>query len=53
MLIKNQPIYNSGDKPGKGRYRCMKDRNRIRLERDSDILPKCPICDSRRWEKIV
>ncbi|MDD4126647.1 MAG: hypothetical protein PHV39_03040 [Methanomicrobium sp.] len=46
-------IYTSGSKPGKGRYRCMKDRERIKLERDTDVLPVCPKCASRRWERIL
>ncbi|MBN2733800.1 MAG: hypothetical protein JXQ82_02945 [Methanomicrobiaceae archaeon] len=45
--------YTSGDKPGIGRYRCMKDRTRIKLEKKTDALPVCPKCSSRRWEKIL
>ena len=34
----------TGEKPGKGNYRCNKCGQIVRLDDDSDTLPPCPKC---------
>lgn len=45
-------MYTTGEKPGKGHYKCEKCGGVIRLDDNSDTLPPCPMCHSTRWTKI-
>ncbi|MBN2663801.1 MAG: hypothetical protein JXR68_09150 [Bacteroidales bacterium] len=45
-------IYNTGDKPGKGDYKCTHCRFMITLETDDDVLPPCEKCFKTEWEKV-
>lgn len=44
--------YNSGEKPGKGTYKCTKCGNVITLEQNSDELPVCPRCKNTTFTKL-
>ncbi|MFL0197492.1 hypothetical protein ACJDU8_18270 [Clostridium sp. WILCCON 0269] len=44
--------YNTGDKPGKGSYKCTTCGEIIVLEKDTDFLPPCPRCRHMEFEKI-
>ncbi len=45
-------IYKTGEKPGKGKYKCMKCSFVITLKSNDEILPECPVCKIREYEKI-
>ncbi|MCI1640604.1 MAG: zinc ribbon-containing protein [Bacteroidales bacterium] len=45
-------MYKTGEKPGKGWYRCLKCGKVIELNDDSDTLPPCPKCKGTEWTKI-
>ena len=45
-------MYTTGEKPGKGRYRCTECGHIIHLDDDSDALPPCPVCDNTTWNKV-
>lgn len=45
-------MHRTGEKPGKGRYRCTKCGEVIRLDDNSDTLPPCPRCDNTYWTKV-
>lgn len=45
-------MYTTGEKPGKGRYRCNKCGQVIVLDDHTDTLPPCPSCDGTTWTKI-
>ena len=45
-------MYSTGDRPGKGRYRCVKCGEIVALDDDSDTLPPCSSCDATEWKKI-
>ncbi len=45
-------MFTSGDKPGKGKYKCKKCGKEITLENDSQELPRCPKCGHDKWDKI-
>ncbi|WP_088656187.1 zinc ribbon-containing protein [Geofilum rhodophaeum] len=42
----------TGEKPGKGKYKCKKCGKVITLDNDSDQLPPCPVCQHTEWDKI-
>lgn len=44
--------YKTGDKPGKGSYRCLNCGYVVELENDGDTLPECPNCGHKVYEKI-
>lgn len=46
--------YNTGEKPGKGKYVCTKCGEIINLPKDEDELPSCPNhkCNSTVWKKM-
>lgn len=44
-------MYTTGEKPGKGTYRCTKCGQLVRLDDDSDRLPPCPSCDNTTYYK--
>lgn len=41
----------TGEKPGKGDYKCAKCRKVITLDDNSDTLPPCPKCNGTNWTK--
>ncbi len=45
-------MYSTGEKPGKGRYQCVKCGEVITLDDNSDILPPCPRCHGTKWNKV-
>lgn len=45
-------MYNTGEKPGKGRYKCINCGTVVTLDDDSDTLPPCPSCDGTEWDKV-
>jgi len=45
-------MYSTGEKPGKGLYKCTQCGEVIRLDDDSDTLPPCPKCHGTRWNKV-
>ena len=42
----------TGEKPGKGTYRCRKCGQEVTLDDDNDTLPPCPRCDGTEWDKV-
>jgi len=42
----------TGEKPGKGKYKCRKCGQVITLDNDDDTLPPCPSCDGTEWDKV-
>ncbi|NOU17355.1 MAG: hypothetical protein HOO91_07350 [Bacteroidales bacterium] len=45
-------MYTTGEKPGKGLYKCVKCGEVIRLDDNSDVLPPCPQCHGTKWTKV-
>lgn len=45
-------MYSTGEKPGKGVYKCSKCGKEINLNESSDTLPPCPVCNNTKWNKI-
>lgn len=45
-------IYKTGEKPGVGRYRCLKCGEVIRLDQSTDTLPPCPVCAAVQWTRV-
>ena len=45
-------MYTTGEKPGKGTYKCVKCGTTVRLDDNSDTLPPCPSCNGTKWTKI-
>ena len=45
-------IYTTGEKPGKGTYKCSKCGTTVRLDDNSDTLPPCPKCHGTKFVKI-
>ncbi|MCK5225001.1 hypothetical protein KAR04_09515, partial [Candidatus Calescamantes bacterium] len=43
---------NTGEKPGKGRYRCTKCGQVVVFDNASDTLPPCPKCNNAEFEKV-
>lgn len=41
----------TGEKPGKGKYKCRKCGKMIVLDDNSDKLPRCPKCDYTKFDK--
>ena len=42
----------TGEKPGKGTYRCTKCSTTVTLDDDDDTLPPCPKCDNTEFDKV-
>ncbi|WP_131840398.1 zinc ribbon-containing protein [Acetobacteroides hydrogenigenes] len=42
----------TGQKPGKGTYKCTKCGVVITLDDNTDTLPPCPKCHGSNWVKI-
>ncbi|HCW80732.1 MAG TPA: hypothetical protein DG942_06460 [Ruminococcaceae bacterium] len=45
-------MYQTGEKPGKGEYQCYNCGSIIRLDDDSEPLPKCSKCGSEEFIKL-
>lgn len=45
-------MYTSGEKPGKGTYKCKKCGKEITLDDNMRELPLCPVCGHDKWDKI-
>ena len=45
-------MYNSGQKPSKGDYKCTTCGEIVNLKLDSDALPICPKCRRTTFEKL-
>ena len=47
-------MYDCGEKPGKGRYKCLTENcsEVITLDDDTDKLPPCNLCNGCNWEKL-
>lgn len=46
--------YKTGDKPGKGKYKCLTHRcgRQVSLENNNDALPECQKCGKAEFKKI-
>ncbi len=42
----------TGEKPGKGTYKCRKDGTRVTLDDDTDTLPPCPKCHGTEFDRV-
>ena len=42
----------TGEKPGKGTYKCRKCGERVTLDDPSDTLPPCPRCAGTEFDKV-
>lgn len=42
----------TGEKPGKGDYRCTNCGQIVTLDDDSDTMPPCPRCDGTKFTEI-
>ncbi len=45
-------MHTSGEKPGKGLYKCQKCGKEITLKTDGEELPICPVCGHEKWDKM-
>jgi DNA-directed RNA polymerase subunit RPC12/RpoP len=44
-------VFKTGEKPGKGTYRCLECGKLVTLDDQNDTLPPCPICHYTEYEK--
>jgi DNA-directed RNA polymerase subunit RPC12/RpoP len=42
----------TGEKPGKGSYKCKKCGQVVVLDDSNDTLPPCPKCNNTEFDKI-
>jgi len=42
----------TGEKPGKGTYKCRNCGQLVTLDDDTDTLPPCPRCDKTEFIRI-
>ncbi|WP_041669188.1 zinc ribbon-containing protein [Acetobacterium woodii] len=42
----------TGEKPGKGTYKCTKCGQLVVLDDSSDTLPPCPKCSNTKFTKV-
>ena len=45
-------MYTTGERPGKGTYKCTNCPTRVTLDDETDTLPPCPKCDNTEFIKI-
>ena len=45
-------MYTTGEKPGKGKYRCIYCGMIVVLDDHSDTLPPCPKCHKTTYIKV-
>ena len=46
-------MYKTGEKPGKGTYKCTRCGEIVVLDNDTDVLPPCPKCHNTVFTKIA
>jgi len=46
-------MYTTGEKPGKGTYRCTECGQLVVLDDDNDVLPPCPKCSKTTYVKVA
>ena len=44
--------HSTGEKPGKGKYKCNECGFIIHLDDDTDTLPPCPKCHNTAFDKL-
>lgn len=44
--------YSTGEKPGKGTYKCVACGQLVVLDDTSDKLPPCPKCEKTKYKKL-
>ena len=42
----------TGEKPGKGTYKCTKCGQLVKLDDNTDTLPPCPTCNNTTYTKV-
>ncbi|MBN1580204.1 MAG: hypothetical protein JXA89_05835 [Anaerolineae bacterium] len=42
----------TGEKPGKGTYRCTGCGQTVKLDDNTDVLPPCPKCKGTQFSKV-
>jgi DNA-directed RNA polymerase subunit RPC12/RpoP len=42
----------TGEKPGKGLYKCLKCGQLARLDDDTDTMPPCPTCNGTEFVRV-
>ncbi|MHB1343009.1 MAG: zinc ribbon-containing protein [Thermoleophilia bacterium] len=42
----------TGEKPGKGTYKCTNDGQLVVLDDSTDTLPPCPRCNNTKFVKV-
>lgn len=45
-------MVSTGEKPGKGSYRCTKCGQIVVLDQNSDTMPPCPKCNNTTFTEI-
>jgi DNA-directed RNA polymerase subunit RPC12/RpoP len=45
-------MYSTGDKPGKGSYKCTACGEIVHLDQNTDTLPPCPKCHKTTYTKL-
>jgi len=51
--MKEDKIFKTGDKPGIGKYRCIKCGHVHFIQTNYEELPQCPKCPDTNWEKVT
>ncbi|MBE0601049.1 MAG: hypothetical protein IH607_04625 [Firmicutes bacterium] len=46
-------MYHTGEKPGKGTYKCTRCGQLVVLDNDTDTLPPCPKCQNTSFTKVA
>jgi DNA-directed RNA polymerase subunit RPC12/RpoP len=45
-------IFHTGQKPGKGKYKCTKCGQIVVLDDNTDPLPPCPKCNNTTYTRL-
>lgn len=45
-------MYSTGEKPGKGTYKCVACGQIVVLDDNTDTLPPCPSCEKTTYYKV-
>ena len=45
-------MYTTGEKPGKGTYKCLYCGTEVVLDDNTDTLPPCPKCHTTTYYKV-
>ncbi len=46
-------VQSAGEKPGPGKYFCMKCREKIEITAEKQALPVCPRCGHTEYLKMI